>query len=133
MLVPPATIKDPIKSSGAVVIWANTLVQGIWSGTNLHLLVLFTIALLLSSVLTHYVRNTALKHGWTCNTIRRRDVHDSPIPRLGGVAICLTFMIVAVTYVAFYRLRGIGTEFGIYTSFAVLAPATLMFILGLID
>ena len=99
----------------------------------MHLLVLFTTALLLSSVLTHYVRNTALKHGWTCTTIRRRDVHASPIPRLGGVAICLTFMTVAVGYVALYRLRGIGTGFGIYTTFAILAPATLMFILGLAD
>ena len=99
----------------------------------MHLLVLFTAALLISSVLTHYVRNTALKHGWTCSTIRRRDVHASPIPRLGGVAICLTFLTVAVGYVAFYRLRGIGTGFGIYTTFAVLAPASLMFILGLVD
>ena len=86
---------------------------------------LFTAALLVSSVLTHYVRNTALKHGWTCNTIRRRDVHASPIPRLGGLAICLTFMTVAISYVAFYRLRGIGTGFGIYTTFAVLAPASV--------
>jgi UDP-GlcNAc:undecaprenyl-phosphate GlcNAc-1-phosphate transferase len=99
----------------------------------LHLLVLFTAALLISSVLTHYVRNTALKHGWTCSTIRRRDVHASPIPRLGGLAICMTFMTVAIGYVAFYRLRGIGTGFGIYTTFAVLAPASLMFILGLVD
>jgi UDP-GlcNAc:undecaprenyl-phosphate GlcNAc-1-phosphate transferase len=99
----------------------------------LHLLVLFTAALLISSVLTHYVRNTALKHGWTCNNVRRRDIHASPIPRLGGVAICVTFLTVSLGYVAFYRLRGIGTGFGIYTTFAVLAPASLMFILGLVD
>jgi UDP-GlcNAc:undecaprenyl-phosphate/decaprenyl-phosphate GlcNAc-1-phosphate transferase len=95
--------------------------------------VLFTAALLLSSVLTHYVRNAALKYGLTCNSIRRRDIHASPIPRLGGLAICLTFMTVALGYVAIYRLCGIGTGFGIYTTFAVLAPATLMFILGLVD
>ena len=58
-----------------------------------------------------------------------------PAPFRGWVAlaICLTFMTVAVSYVAFYRLRGIGTGFGIYTTFAVLAPASLMFILGLVD
>ena len=94
---------------------------------------LFTAALLVSSVLTHYVRNKALKYGYTCTTIRRRDIHSSPIPRLGGVAICLTFLLVATGYVAFYRLRGISIGFGLYTTFAILAPATLMFILGLVD
>ncbi len=94
---------------------------------------MFTAALLLSSVLTHYVRNTALKYGLTCTTIRRRDVHASPIPRLGGVAIWLTFVMVSVSFIAFYRLRGIGTGFGLYMTFAVMAPATLVFILGLID
>src|SRR6202007_2009481 len=89
--------------------------------------------LLLSSVLTHYLRNTALKRGWTCNGIRGRDVHASPIPRLGGAAIWISFMAIAVGYVAFYRLRGHSTGFGIYTTFAVLVPASLMFLLGLVD
>ena len=74
-----------------------------------------------------------MKYGLTCTTIRRRDVHASPIPRLGGVAIWLTFMVVAVSFIASYRLRGMGTGFGLYRTFAVMAPATLMFILGLID
>jgi UDP-GlcNAc:undecaprenyl-phosphate/decaprenyl-phosphate GlcNAc-1-phosphate transferase len=100
---------------------------------RLRLLALFIAALSISSVLTHYLRNFALKYGWTCKSPRTRDVHASPIPRLGGVAIAITFMLVAVTYVAFYRLRGIPTVFGIYTTFAVLAPACLMFILGLYD
>jgi UDP-GlcNAc:undecaprenyl-phosphate GlcNAc-1-phosphate transferase len=100
---------------------------------SVHLLVLFIAALLVSSVLTHYVRNMALRHGWACNVPRNRDLHSCPIPRLGGVAICLSFMVVAVGYVAFYRLRGISTGFGIYTTFAVLTPAALMFVLGLYD
>jgi len=99
----------------------------------LRLLALFIAALSISSVLTHYLRNFALKYGWTCKSPRSRDVHASPIPRLGGVAIAITFLLVAVSYVAFYRLRGIPTGFGIYTTFAVLAPACLMFILGLYD
>jgi UDP-GlcNAc:undecaprenyl-phosphate GlcNAc-1-phosphate transferase len=98
-----------------------------------HLLLLFAAALLLSSVLTHYVRNTALKYAWTCTSPRQRDLHGSPIPRLGGVAIAFSFLPVVVGYIAFYRLRGISVGFGIYTTFAVLAPAVLMFILGLYD
>ena len=98
-----------------------------------HLLVLFIAALVVSSVVTHYVRNTAMRRGWTCAHPRRRDVHASPIPRLGGVAICLSFVLVIVGYTLFVRLRGHSTGFGIYTTFAILAPASLMFILGLID
>ena len=94
---------------------------------------LFTAALLVSSVLTHYVRNTALKHGWTCSTIRGGTYMPAPFRGWVALAICVTFMTVAISYVAFYRLRGIGTGFGIYTTFAVLAPASLMFILGLVD
>ncbi|HWR13198.1 MAG TPA: MraY family glycosyltransferase [Terriglobales bacterium] len=99
----------------------------------MYLLGLFITALLLSSVLTHYVRNTAMRFGWTCTTPRNRDMHSSPIPRLGGVAICISFLVVAVSYVAFWRLRGHVTGFGLYTTFAVLAPACLMFVLGLYD
>jgi len=99
----------------------------------MHLLLLFGVALLLSSLLTHYVRNVALKHRWACGSIRKRDVHGSPIPRAGGVAITLTFVAVVVPYVIGERLLGHATGFGLYTMFAVLAPACLMFVLGLLD
>ncbi len=98
----------------------------------MHLLALFTTALLISSVLTHYVRNAALKRGWTFISIRRRDVHTTPIPRLGGVAICATFLMVAIGYFAFKWILGVPAGLGPHT-FAVLVPACLMFILGLAD
>jgi len=100
----------------------------------MHLLLLFSAALLGSSLLTHYVRNLALRRRWACGSIRKRDVHGTPIPRAGGVAICATFMLVLVPYVLVSRLiehHDLG--FGLYTTFAVLAPACLMFILGLLD
>ena len=99
----------------------------------MHLLLLFGAALLLSSLLTHYVRNLALKHRWACGVIRKRDVHGSPIPRAGGVAICLTFLLIVVPYVVVERLLGHTLGFGLYATFAVLAPACLMFVLGLLD
>jgi UDP-GlcNAc:undecaprenyl-phosphate/decaprenyl-phosphate GlcNAc-1-phosphate transferase len=99
----------------------------------MQLLLLFCVALLLSSVLTHYVRNAALRHKWACGSIRKRDVHGSPIPRAGGIAICVTFMVVVVPYVVGMRLLGYRFNFGLYTTFAVLAPACLMFVLGLLD
>ena len=99
----------------------------------MHLLLLFGAALLLSSVLTHYVRNVALRRRWAVGPIRKRDVHGGPIPRVGGVAICLTFVLVVVPYVLTQRLLGRSTGFGLYTMFAMLAPACLMFVLGLLD
>jgi len=99
----------------------------------MHLLLLFAAALLVSSVLTHYVRNVALRRRWACGSIRKRDVHGSPIPRAGGVAICATFILVVVPYVVVQKLLGHPLGFGLYTTFAVLAPACLMFILGLLD
>jgi UDP-GlcNAc:undecaprenyl-phosphate GlcNAc-1-phosphate transferase len=99
----------------------------------MHLLLLFGAALLLSSLLTHYVRNLALRRKWACGSIRKRDVHGSPIPRAGGVAICATFILVVVPYVVGERLLGHRLGFGLYTTFAVLAPACLMFVLGLLD
>lgn len=99
----------------------------------MHLLILFSAALLLSSLLTHYVRNLALRRKWACGSIRKRDVHGSPIPRVGGVAICATFILIVVPYVVSERLLGHRLGFGLYTTFAVLAPACLMFVLGLLD
>jgi len=99
----------------------------------MHLLLLFCGALLLSSLLTHYVRNAALRRKWACGSIRKRDVHGSPIPRAGGIAICGTFILVVVPYIVGMRLAGYRFDFGLYTTFAVLAPACLMFVLGLLD
>lgn len=53
---------------------------------------LFIGSLLLSVVLTYLVRSLAQKYGWAMQAPRERDVHTRPIPRLGGVALALTFI-----------------------------------------
>lgn len=99
----------------------------------MHLLLLFVAALLLSSLLTHYIRNLALRHRWACPKIRQRDVHRNPIPRVGGIAIYATFMLVVIPFIVAERLLGAKLGFGYYNTFSVLAPACLMFVLGVID
>ena len=94
---------------------------------------MFIAALLLSSVLTHELRNRALKYGWGCAPARNRDVHHGPMPRLGGVAIYFAFLLVMGIYVAACKVRGVPPGFSLYTAFFIFAPATLMFILGLLD
>lgn len=100
---------------------------------GMYLLLLFGAALLVSTLLTRYVRNQALRRRWACGSIRKRDVHGSPIPRAGGIAIWLTFLAVVVPYVLCERFLDHSAGFGLYTMFAILAPASLMFILGLLD
>jgi len=53
----------------------------------------FLIALAISAVMTPLVRDFAIRRGWTAKPRRDRDVHEKPIPRLGGLAIVVAFMV----------------------------------------
>ena len=54
----------------------------------------FVAALLGSLILTQTVRNLALRRGWTLR-LSAHHIHRQPVPRLGGVAIFLTVVLVA--------------------------------------
>ena len=56
-------------------------------------LAIFGISLLFSFVLTWYVRNLAMGRGWVARPLQDRDLHETPLPRLGGVPIFLSFLI----------------------------------------
>jgi UDP-GlcNAc:undecaprenyl-phosphate/decaprenyl-phosphate GlcNAc-1-phosphate transferase len=91
-------------------------------------------AMSLSAMLTMAVRNVAKKYRWAKGPESDRHLHREPIPRLGGVAIYLTFVILLLVEV-------IGVSFGMHSHtplstrlvFRILAPATLMFLGGLAD
>ena len=89
-------------------------------------------ALLLSLVLTRSVRNTAKRRGWV-STPSSHHIHQRPIPRLGGVAIYLSFVTTALVMLAasvvWEREPGIEPR----TVFCILIPGTLVFLLGLYD
>src|SRR5271169_5914019 len=53
----------------------------------------FVLALLSAFVLTRYVRDFATAHGWVAIPTQERHLHSSPLPRLGGVAIFLSFSV----------------------------------------
>jgi len=57
----------------------------------------FVLAALISGGLTYYVKNLAIKHKLT-DMPSPRKVHTKPVPRLGGVAIVVTFLIVTLGY-----------------------------------
>jgi UDP-GlcNAc:undecaprenyl-phosphate/decaprenyl-phosphate GlcNAc-1-phosphate transferase len=88
-------------------------------------------SLLLSFGLTRLVRNTALARGWLSRSPSSRDVHSSPIPRLGGVAIFCSF--IAVIGLTALLSRSIRSYIDPLPLLAILLPASLIFLLGLFD
>lgn len=96
-------------------------------------LICFLISGLLSLVLTRLLRNLATTHGWVAQPELDRHVHTSPVPRLGGAAIYLSFMIVSVAALSFSRRLGLSPEVSVKGATGILGPAFVIFLLGLYD
>ena len=97
-------------------------------------LAMFFVSLLSSFVLTRYVRDFAHSHGWVSAPSQERHLHSSPLPRLGGVAIFLSFCvcmaIAALWAMGHSRMHSV---FSLKTLLTILLPATLVFLLGVYD
>jgi UDP-GlcNAc:undecaprenyl-phosphate/decaprenyl-phosphate GlcNAc-1-phosphate transferase len=100
---------------------------GIFLGT-------FLLALLSAFVLTRYVRDFATAHGWVAVPTQERHMHSSPLPRLGGVAIFLSFS-TSVFAAAIWALHNprLHPAFSFRTLLTIVVPATLVFLLGVYD
>ena len=98
----------------------------------MHLLV-FVAALLASVAFTRLVRDLAIAHGWVSLPSSDRHVHSRPIPRLGGVAIFVTLCCMAL--LAHWLPENFPTrEFPLpQLALKILGPATIIFLVGLID
>jgi len=96
-------------------------------------ILIFLAALLASTTLTRMVRDFSVAQGWVSIPVSERQVHTRPTPRLGGVAIFLTLW--AMTLLAHW-LPG---HFGIrafpfsYLTLKIMGPASVIFLVGLID
>ncbi len=90
----------------------------------------FIVSLLISFLLTRYVRDQALSRGWKTRRVRERDVHTTPIPRLGGIAIFLAVIAVVAVLMAFSRF---GKAFDPRLILSILLPSLMIFLLGLYD
>ncbi|MGC2491192.1 MAG: MraY family glycosyltransferase, partial [Candidatus Sulfotelmatobacter sp.] len=95
---------------------------------------IFFLSLLSSFVLTRYVRDFASQHGWVAIPSQERHLHARPLPRLGGVAIFLSFSLsmLAATLLASYVPR-LHSALSGRTLLTILVPASLVFLLGLYD
>ncbi|HZQ70239.1 MAG TPA: MraY family glycosyltransferase [Terriglobales bacterium] len=94
----------------------------------------FAAALLLSFVGTWFVREFAKGHGWVCGPAHDRHLHSAPLPRLGGVAIFLAFLLSFGTELLL-ALRTPGIDFGAgpRSLATILVPGFVVFLLGVYD
>ena len=95
---------------------------------------IFLLSLVLSFVLTWYIRNLATERGWVAAPASGRHLHETPLPRLGGVAIFGAFFIslgVAVVIAHFWPQLSFNST--IHTLTTILGPSLLIFLLGLYD
>jgi UDP-GlcNAc:undecaprenyl-phosphate GlcNAc-1-phosphate transferase len=100
---------------------------GIFLGT-------FFLALLSAFILTRYVRDFAASRGWVAAPTQERHLHSNPLPRLGGVAIFLSFsscMAIAAFWIS--RNPRLHAAFSLKTLLTIVIPATLVFLLGVYD
>jgi UDP-GlcNAc:undecaprenyl-phosphate GlcNAc-1-phosphate transferase len=95
-------------------------------------IIVFIAALLASALLTLWIRDLSVARGWVSNPTSDRHVHTRPIPRLGGIAIFTTlWSLVLLAWMAGFIL---GREpIFPHLTFKILGPATIIFVLGLID
>jgi UDP-GlcNAc:undecaprenyl-phosphate/decaprenyl-phosphate GlcNAc-1-phosphate transferase len=100
----------------------------------LILLDLAGIAFLISLVLTPYMRDAARKLNLVDQPDSARKIHSQPIPRVGGVAIVISYVL-AFGFVLVLPYRGLS--FDLYTviprALVLLPAAGLVFALGLAD
>ena len=93
----------------------------------------FTFSLLLSLACTWYVRDLARARGWVDSPELLRHVHTIPVPRLGGVAIYASFMIVVIAALLVSRRLGLSFLLPVKSTLTLLGPALIIFLLGLYD
>jgi UDP-GlcNAc:undecaprenyl-phosphate/decaprenyl-phosphate GlcNAc-1-phosphate transferase len=95
---------------------------------------IFFLSLLFSFVLTRCVRDFASRCGWVAIPSHERHLHSRPLPRLGGVAIFISFSLsmLAAAVMARY-IPNLHSAFALKTLLTILAPATAVFLLGVYD
>jgi UDP-GlcNAc:undecaprenyl-phosphate GlcNAc-1-phosphate transferase len=95
-------------------------------------LILFLVAMLMAGVLTPSIRGWATRWGWVSWPLGHH-THTEPLPRIGGVAVFLSFLVTTQTYIWALRWMHLRPGFETGTYFAILEPAALIFILGVVD
>jgi UDP-GlcNAc:undecaprenyl-phosphate/decaprenyl-phosphate GlcNAc-1-phosphate transferase len=96
-------------------------------------LLVFMVCLVLSMISTWHLRNIAHEKGWTEAPKSERHLHVIPIPRLGGIAIYVSFMIVVILAAVIPKVFGFESPIPVRAVLGLLGPATVIFALGVYD
>jgi UDP-GlcNAc:undecaprenyl-phosphate/decaprenyl-phosphate GlcNAc-1-phosphate transferase len=96
-------------------------------------LLCFLMGVALSLVSTRWVRNYATAHGWVATPGLDRHVHTRSVPRLGGVAIFGSFIVVAVAAMLLPKWTGPTLALPARTVCSIFGSALIIFLLGLYD
>jgi len=97
------------------------------------LLLCFAASCALSMFLTTRVRDAAIARGIVAPPRSDRHVHMTPVPRLGGVAVYLSMMLVLVLGLFVLGRTGISHPPSIREVVGLLGPSTIIFLLGFYD
>jgi UDP-GlcNAc:undecaprenyl-phosphate/decaprenyl-phosphate GlcNAc-1-phosphate transferase len=94
---------------------------------------IFAASLVVSAVMARLVRDVANARGWATAPQSARHLHRKPVPRLGGIAI-LGSMVLVVTIIAIASTHlHLGHSLSSRTFLGLLGPTLLIFGLGLAD
>src|ERR1700684_3876925 len=85
----------------------------------------------ISALLTYWVRTTAIAYGLKATPVYGRHLHTQPLPRLGGIAICVTFMTAALAYIPSSGALHLVVSTKSYLG--ILVPVLLIFLMGAYD
>jgi UDP-GlcNAc:undecaprenyl-phosphate/decaprenyl-phosphate GlcNAc-1-phosphate transferase len=96
-------------------------------------LLCFLVSVAFSLLSTRWVRGYAVAHGWVAGPELDRHVHTTSIPRLGGVAIFGSFIIVAALATLLPKSMGFGLDLPPRTMLSIFGSALIIFLLGLYD
>src|ERR1700749_4611863 len=88
-------------------------------------------SVVLSALLTAWVRSTAVAYGLKATPVYGRHTHTKPLPRLGGIAICVTFMTAALADIPVARF--LHVDISVRNYLGILVPLTLIFFMGPYD
>jgi UDP-GlcNAc:undecaprenyl-phosphate/decaprenyl-phosphate GlcNAc-1-phosphate transferase len=96
-------------------------------------LIIFAASLVASAVMARLVRDVANGRGWATGPESKRHQHEKPVPRLGGIAILGSVILVVTCAVIASNLLHLGYSFPSSTFLGLLGPTLVIFALGLAD
>jgi len=109
----------------------NTLTSKFFYNLEFNQILSFFVAMLITYMITPFVRSRAMKLGVLDKPSKRR-IHKQPTPRLGGISIFVGLFLTCFIFIAAY-LKYFSLEPRAFPLLGILAGGSIIFLLGLLD